>query len=180
MAEEPAHRPARPSAARASKFDRPSSEQAPHRPARPSAARQHTPAEPFDRPPRAEKFPRSPVADGPRHGPPQRVVRNYEQPEPSRGFAKRHDGSKIPKRHEGPGEKIAIWFSAGERAGIRPGDLVGAIANEAQIDSKLIGPIQIKESFSLVGIPAPMVDRVIEAMEKTTLRGRKVQVRRDR
>ena len=57
-------------------------------------------------------------------------------------------------------------------AAAQPGD--------CQNDSKLIGPIQIKEAFSLVGIPAPMVDRVIAAMEKTTLRGRKVQVRRDR
>jgi ATP-dependent RNA helicase DeaD len=102
---------------------------------------------------------------------------------PERGFQKRHDGEKpartFGQRHDGP-EKTTVWIGAGERAGIRPGDLVGAIANEAQVDSKLIGPIQIREGFSLVGIPKELADRVISAMQRTTLRGRKVQVRRER
>ncbi len=76
--------------------------------------------------------------------------------------------------------KITLWFSAGEQAGIRPQDLVGAIANEAKIDSKLIGPIQIKEGFSLVGVPEDTADRVVSAMRNSTLRGKKVQVRRER
>lgn len=98
-----------------------------------------------------------------------RPPQSFGTPKPG-GFQKRHGGEA----------KITLWIGAGEQAGIRPQDLVGAIANEAKIDSKLIGPIQIREGFSLVGVPEGDVDRVVAAMRNTTLRGRKVQVRRER
>ena len=105
-------------------------------------------------------------------GPGNHPARPTERPERTeRGFQKSHPRAV---------EKTNLWIGAGQRAGIRPGDLVGAIANEAQVDSKLIGPIQIREAFSIVGVPKELADRVILAMQKTTLRGRKVQVRRDR
>jgi ATP-dependent RNA helicase DeaD len=63
---------------------------------------------------------------------------------------------------------------------IRPGDLVGAIANEAGMDSSQIGAIQIADQFSTVEVPEAMAEAVIEALKNTKLRGLKLQVRRDR
>ena len=50
-----------------------------------------------------------------------------------------------------------IYVGAGRDTGIRPGDLVGAIANEAKINSNVIGAIHIEERFSLVDVPEPLV-----------------------
>ena len=73
-----------------------------------------------------------------------------------------------------------VFIGAGRQAGIRPADLVGAITNEAGIQSRDLGAIEITDRFSLVELPEDMVDQVIEAMRKASLRGQRVSVRRDR
>ncbi|MBZ4417242.1 DEAD/DEAH box helicase [Myxococcus sp. RHSTA-1-4] len=87
-----------------------------------------------------------------------------------------------PKARGGPPswDITRLWIGAGRRAGMRPADLVGAIAGEAGLDSSRIGAIQIGDSFSLVEVPEPDANRIIAALKETTLRGRKVIVRRDR
>jgi ATP-dependent RNA helicase DeaD len=85
----------------------------------------------------------------------------------------------------GPGQPPAegmarIFVGAGRIAGIRPQDLVGAIANEARIAGREIGAIQIADRFSLVDVPESDADRVIQALRSGSLKGRKVTVRRDR
>lgn len=77
-------------------------------------------------------------------------------------------------------DMVRIFISGGTRMGIRPGDLVGAIANEADVNPRGIGDIEIAESFSLVELPSPDVARVIKALRSTTIRGRKVKVHVDK
>jgi ATP-dependent RNA helicase DeaD len=80
-----------------------------------------------------------------------------------------------------PTEAVAMLFvGAGREAGIRPGDLVGAITGEAGINSGELGAIQIADRFSLVEVPESRAEEIIAALRATTLRGRKVPVRRDR
>jgi ATP-dependent RNA helicase DeaD len=89
-----------------------------------------------------------------------------------------------PKRNAGnAGDRrdvVRLFIGAGRQAGIRPADLVGAIANEAGLRSRDLGAIEIAERFSLIEVPAETADDVVAAMRKATLRGQKVQVRRDR
>jgi ATP-dependent RNA helicase DeaD len=73
-----------------------------------------------------------------------------------------------------------LFVGAGRKAGIRPGDLVGAITNEAGITAKQLGAIEIGDGFSLVDVATDVADTVIQAMRGASLRGQKVQVRRDR
>ncbi|HET9651211.1 MAG TPA: DEAD/DEAH box helicase, partial [Usitatibacter sp.] len=63
-----------------------------------------------------------------------------------------------------------IYIGAGRNAGIRPQDLVGAIANEAGVAGALIGAIQIADRFSIVEVPEEVATQVIKALGKTTLR----------
>ena len=73
-----------------------------------------------------------------------------------------------------------MFIGAGRQAGIRPADLVGAITNEAGIQSRDLGAIEITDRFSLVEVPDDQVDQIVAAMRQATLRGQKVPVRRDR
>ena len=73
-----------------------------------------------------------------------------------------------------------LFVGAGRRAGIRPGDLVGAIAGEAGVQSQVIGAIEINDGFSLVEVPEAIADAVIDALRATKIRGAKVAVRRER
>ena len=58
-----------------------------------------------------------------------------------------------------------------------PGDIVGAIANEADIPGKAIGAIDIYDRFTFFEVPAQHLDRVLDRMERATIRNRPVQVR---
>lgn len=70
-----------------------------------------------------------------------------------------------------------LHIAAGRAIGIRPGDLVGAIANEAGLDSCILGAIEVSERFSLVEVPEEMADGIIEALTRTRIKGHKVPVR---
>lgn len=70
-----------------------------------------------------------------------------------------------------------VYIGAGQAAGIRPGDLVGAIANEAKINSAMIGAIEIEERFSIVDVPEALAPRIIQLLGRARIKGRKVSVR---
>ena len=76
-------------------------------------------------------------------------------------------------------EMVRIWVGAGRQAGVRPQDLVGAIANEAGIAGALIGAIQISDRFSLVEVPEEVAEQVIKGLGGSNIRGKKVRVSRD-
>jgi ATP-dependent RNA helicase DeaD len=73
-----------------------------------------------------------------------------------------------------------LFVGAGRRAGVRPADLVGAIAGESGLTSRDIGAIEITDRFSLVEVPETRADEVIEALRRSSIRGAKVTVRRER
>lgn len=58
---------------------------------------------------------------------------------------------------------VRLWMNLGNRNGVRPGDIVGAIAGEAGIPGKAIGEIDIRSSYSLVDVEEKMVKNVLKA-----------------
>jgi ATP-dependent RNA helicase DeaD len=90
-------------------------------------------------------------------------------------------GRGEPGRPRGPagGGRARLYVGIGRSAGLRPGDLVGAIANEAGVRGELIGPIEIAEDFALVGVPNDAAGHVVTALRRTKIRGRRAVVRRD-
>ncbi len=93
----------------------------------------------------------------------------------------RQKGAPARKGQRPPSEGMTrLFVAAGREAGIRPQDLVGAIAGETRLNGRDIGAIDIAERFSLVEVPDKAVDEVLWAMRRTTIKGRKVKVRRDR
>ena len=89
--------------------------------------------------------------------------------------------SASARERPGPAEPSArLFIGAGREAGIRPGDLVGAITGEAGINSRDLGAIEIADRFSLIDVPESRAEDIMQALRATTLRGKKVSVRRDR
>ena len=73
-----------------------------------------------------------------------------------------------------------IYIGAGRRMGVRPGDLVGAITNEVGVEGSAVGAIEIADRFSLVEVPEEIAEDIIGALRSTTIKGKRVPVRRDR
>ena len=92
---------------------------------------------------------------------------------PARGAAAR-------KGSAGGAGTARVWLSAGRASGVRPQDLVGAVAGETRLTGRDIGAIEITDKFSLVEVPVDAVDEVVNALRATRIKGNKVQVRRDR
>ncbi|MBD0324077.1 MAG: DbpA RNA binding domain-containing protein, partial [Aldersonia sp.] len=107
------------------------------------------------------------------------AVDEEEIPEPA---PRRDDAPKGPRK--GPqrpsGRGMArIFIGRGRAAGIRPKDLVGAIAGESSLSGRDIGSIEIADRFSLVEVPDEAVDEVISALKRTTIKGKKATIKRD-
>ena len=98
----------------------------------------------------------------------------------------REQRERRPRRGAGRSDRrgdtdvTRLYVALGRRAGVRPADLVGAIANEAGIDARAVGSIEIADRFSIVEVPDDAADDIIGALRSTTIRGRRVMVRRDR
>ena len=99
----------------------------------------------------------------------------------SRGDAPRRERSfeRPPDESSGgvPDKTVRLSMSVGRREGIRPADIVGSIANEADIPGREIGPIDIQDEVTYVGIPERYVERVIAAVGRKKFRGTSLNVR---
>jgi len=93
---------------------------------------------------------------------------------------KQRDRKAAGGRGESRGDIARLYIGLGRASGVRPGDIVGAIANEAGIDPKGIGAIDIADKFAIVEVPEDEARSIIAALRGTTLRGKKVTVREDR
>ena len=120
----------------------------------------------------------------------ERPTRNDRERAPTaKAGSRRHEAAKAGAR-DGKGarrEKITpewdvarLYIGAGRQSQIRPADLVGAIVNEAGVDPRAIGAIQITERFSLVEVPDEIADGIIDTLRGSTIKGKRVPVRRDR
>jgi len=67
-------------------------------------------------------------------------------------------------------------IEVGYSHGVKPGSIVGAIANEADISSEYIGRIEIYDDFSTVDLPEGMPEEVSELLQDTRVRGQKLRI----
>jgi ATP-dependent RNA helicase DeaD len=111
----------------------------------------------------------------PAPAPPPKDRRPARPLRPARGRLPHEESGRTQE-----GDLTRLFVGAGRRAGIRPGDLVGAITGEVGLQSRLIGAIEINDGFSLVDVPESVADDVIDALRATKIRGLKVTVRRER
>ena len=95
---------------------------------------------------------------------------------PQRSEPERRDGRRGSRSD---GDTTRLFFGVGRRSGIRPQDLVGAIANESRLSGRDIGAIEIADRFSLVEVPSSAADEVIDALRHSTIKGKKATVRRE-
>lgn len=88
--------------------------------------------------------------------------------------------SGAPPAEATSGGLTRLFVSIGSRDNVRPGDLVGAITGEANIKGEQVGRVDIRESFSVVEVASSVAERVIRALNGTTMRGRSLRVDYDR
>lgn len=73
---------------------------------------------------------------------------------------------------------VRLFIDVGRRNNISPGDIVGSIANEADIPGKAIGAIDVNDRFTLVDIPGELVEQVLDRMQRSKIRKFNMNIRR--
>jgi ATP-dependent RNA helicase DeaD len=111
---------------------------------------------------------------------PQVTFRPDKAAGPAGGRPGRAADRDRPVRGRTDGPRARLFVGLGREAGIRPGDLVGAITGETGLRGKDIGAIEIHQRFALVEVPEGTADEVVQALRATMIKGRKATVRRDR
>jgi ATP-dependent RNA helicase DeaD len=166
--------------ARGERFDKPAREaRAPgvqhERPARPSHA--HEPAVPA--------LPPTPfAAENETTLPRERSVRTDAERKASRELRESREGARAPRARRDdrphtpePGFQT-FRIEVGEAHGVKPGNIVGAIANEAGLDSKHIGRVDIRDDHSLVDLPDGMPPEIFKHLKKVWVSGQQLRITR--
>lgn len=97
-----------------------------------------------------------------------------------RGRGGRDDrrGGKGRRGNSKPEEGMQRYrIDVGHSHGAKPGNIVGAIANEANINSKNIGAIEIHDHYSTVDLPKGMPKETREVLQKTRVAGQRLAIR---
>lgn len=88
--------------------------------------------------------------------------------QPTRG-KRPHDRDRDMERYR---------IEVGQAHGVRQGNIVGAIANEAGLDSKFIGRIEIFENFSTVDLPKDLPKSALQTLKRVWVSGQKMNIAR--
>jgi ATP-dependent RNA helicase DeaD len=67
-------------------------------------------------------------------------------------------------------------LDVGNSSSVKPGNILGAVANEAEIDSEYIGAIQIFDNFSTIDLPDEMPKEVLEKLQKTVVCSKRLNI----
>ena len=105
--------------------------------------------------------------------------------EPKQEYAKRERKEKRQPKSERakpmdpPGEGMERFrVEIGHRDKVKPGNIVGAIANEAGLDSEHIGRINILDDYSLVDLPEGMPRDVFNDLRNAWILGKQLRISR--
>ncbi len=101
---------------------------------------------------------------------PQDRLANLRPPRGPRGVRSFRNGAGMTR----------LFIGGGREIGLRPADIVGAIANESGLSGKAIGAIEIADHFALVEVPEEAAEDVVRALNRASIRGRRLPVRRER
>jgi ATP-dependent RNA helicase DeaD len=124
--------------------------------------------------------------DRPARGAPQDRDRGDRGERPDRGERgdrperrERPDRGPAPPTPEATGDTVAMVANVGKIMDVSPGDIAGALYNEAHLPRGSVGKISMFAKHTIVYIPENLVDTVIERMGNAKIRGKDVRFKRD-
>ncbi|MCB9634686.1 MAG: DEAD/DEAH box helicase [Sandaracinus sp.] len=119
-------------------------------------------------------------SDQPPHWARRFAERRAREQEPRGGRRERRDDFDAPRsRPRGPaveGDELEIVVGVGRARGVRAQDLVGAIANEADVPGSAIGKISIVDRASFVKVPRSVAEHLLKHHRSLIVRGRPARI----
>jgi ATP-dependent RNA helicase DeaD len=98
--------------------------------------------------------------------------------EPRRADRERPTSDHKPRGRSAAGQMETFRIEVGSVHGIKPGNIVGAIANEAGIEGVHIGRVDIREDHSYVDLPEGMPKEIFKELQRVRVAGRELRISR--
>jgi ATP-dependent RNA helicase DeaD len=95
------------------------------------------------------------------------------------GPASEAKSARAPAGKPRAGTNSSFRVEVGSAHGVKPGNLVGAIANEAGLEARHIGRIEIFDLYSLVELPAALPKKILAHLQAVQVAGRALRIRED-
>lgn len=144
----------------ANRSERPSRNSRDERPAR---------GERFERSDRGERFERSERND--------RFERSDRGDRPERAPRENRADTAAPRRDYNESSLKRYRIEVGREHAVTPKDIVGAIANEAGIQSRFIGQINLFDDYSVVELPGNLAPEILSVLRKVRVRQQRLEIR---
>jgi ATP-dependent RNA helicase DeaD len=90
--------------------------------------------------------------------------------------APRTEAPREPRARSASGLMETFRIEVGATHGIKPSNVVGAIANEAGIEGVHIGRVDIREDHSFVDLPEGMPKQIFKLLQKVLVAGREMRI----
>ena len=146
-----------------------------------------------DRTPRPERAERAPRAErseryerAPRPERPERPARfepgeRGERPRPERPARASFDDAATERPRRAPAGEAEVGMEryrieVGHAHGVKPANIVGAIANEAGLESRYIGRIDIQDDYSILDLPEGMPRETLTHLKKVWVSGQQLKI----
>ena len=136
------------------------------------APRREAPA-PFERAATSERSPRA--FEKPAFEKPAQETSRIERPAFDKPAAERPRFDKAPREKPDVGME-SFRVEVGHAHGVKPANIVGAIANEAGLDSKYIGRIDIQDDYTVLDLPEGMPKELLLHLKKVWVSGQQLRI----
>ncbi len=101
-----------------------------------------------------------------------------ERGKPVRGAREGKGERSFARPHVSEAGKDTYRLEVGHVHGVKPGNIIGAIANEAGLDSQYIGRLSIRDDHSLIDLPEKMPAEIVAHLKKVRVVGRMLRLER--
>ncbi len=104
-------------------------------------------------------------------------IRGKDQRDDRRSHRKDEQRGKQRKQSSRSDTRMESYkILVGSSHGVKPGNIVGAISNEVDLDSKYIGRIEILEEFSVIDLPEGMPQNMLNMLQKVVVSGQRLNI----
>ncbi|MDF3981910.1 DEAD/DEAH box helicase [Luteibacter sp. PPL201] len=87
------------------------------------------------------------------------------------------EGMRQPRPHVTEAGKKTYRIEVGHEHGVKPGNIVGAIANEGGVEAKFIGRVSIRDDYSLIDLPDGMPADTFNHLKKVWVAQQQLQIK---
>ena len=110
----------------------------------------------------------------------EKPIKQTRAPKEDFAHRRKNDRPRKPRRNTPPNAGMARFrIEVGNQHGVRPGNIIGCIANEAGIDGEFIQKLSIQDAFSTVDLPEDMPKPVLNDLKNAWVCGQKLNIRPD-